>query len=286
MPGTIEPQDFLLRPRFSFEILAGSDSNLRATFVRFQVGPKPTKQTKRFPRPTEILMRSAKLLELFVAVSGFVEAADDLGVLDASQADHETFGKIRERAQTLSGFDPVSIVAANLDLVREQLSEATPPPSGTDFMKPALLRGGVRSFLEICPISKLLDLGETFGQEELGFRCRRAYDALEGFMRRHDPSIKNLDRIVGSAYSAGGATAQEAAATLGLSVSDCVAFLESHGYGRSPEVIRLSDEGRGRLLGNIRKARRRGPRKPSRDWVKRDVIASQRIESVDARPYL
>ena len=92
-----------------------------------------------------------------------------------------------------------------------------------------------------------------------------------------------LHRIVGRSYAAGDATPQEAARALGMSLTDLVVFLESHGYQRTPEVVSLDAEDRANALERICATRGR-PR--SEHWIARDTVASQRIEGIDARSVL
>lgn len=67
-----------------------------------------------------------------------------------------------------------------------------------------------------------------------------------------------------------------------------MAQLEDHGYRRSVEGLRLSEEAKQQRLAAIREERRARNGAPGAlpDLVRREVIASQRIEDVDARPWL
>jgi hypothetical protein len=52
-------------------------------------------------------------------------------------------------------------------------------------------------------------------------------------------------------------------------------------------VIALTDEGREAILDRIRRRRlEEGQPSDSDEWIAREVIASQRIEGVDARPWI
>ncbi|MBP8301508.1 MAG: hypothetical protein KA020_14160, partial [Planctomycetes bacterium] len=70
--------------------------------------------------------------------------------------------------------------------------------------------------------------------------------------------------------------------------ADLLAALEVNGFTRSPEIIALDDVHRNAILGRLRSDRLQRSGKPSlnRDLLTRDVIASQRIEDVDARRWL
>jgi hypothetical protein len=70
-----------------------------------------------------------------------------------------------------------------------------------------------------------------------------------------------------------------------MEVPDAIALLEVQGFYRSVAGVRLSSEERARRLTVIREERlaRRGAPAANEELVVRDVIASQRIENVDAR---
>ncbi len=92
----------------------------------------------------------------------------------------------------------------------------------------------------------------------------------------------------GRAYADGHASVDEVAAMLDLNVPDVIALLEEHGFRRSVDGLRLTAEARRERLRRIRADRvaREGHPVLSPAYVVRDVIASQRIEGVDVRPWL
>jgi len=149
----------------------------------------------------------------------------------------------------------------------------------------------VRSFDAVvaeCPIEGLEDLGTRVDQPSLAHRARNAYDALRAFVRRHDPDHDEVMRIVGEQYRRGHLRLKDAARVLGLSTSDAVFELEQDGFSRSPSAITLTEEDRETVYQRLRVARlhRAGAVIADPDLVERDVIASERIESVDARAWL
>lgn len=97
----------------------------------------------------------------------------------------------------------------------------------------------------------------------------------------------NKLRIIGRAYEEGRLTLDGVASVLGVSRSDAVALLEKSGFHRPVEVIRLSDEQRKTIGAKLRaeRMRRAGHQASSDSLVSRSVIATQRIEGVDARPW-
>lgn len=93
---------------------------------------------------------------------------------------------------------------------------------------------------------------------------------------------------VGRLYQRGAMELGDVAKELDDSPTDAIALLEEHGFGRTVETIRLSEEERRARLERIRQDRLERAGKPaySPDLVRRSTVASERIEGVDARPWL
>lgn len=149
----------------------------------------------------------------------------------------------------------------------------------------------VRSFDAVvaeCPIEGLELLGRRLDEPDLAHRARNAYDALRAFVRRHDPNCAEIKRIVGEQYRRGNLRLREAARLLGMSTSDAVFELEQDGYSRALSVIALAPPERDAVFERLRRRRLESPGAPTvdPDLVERDVIASERIESVDARAWI
>jgi hypothetical protein len=81
---------------------------------------------------------------------------------------------------------------------------------------------------------------------------------------------------------------EEILRALGLEAMDLMAVLDAQGAGRTAEQMRLTDARRAELLARVRAERlaRGGKANLRPDLVARDVVASQRIEDVDARRIL
>src|SRR5262249_10818025 len=94
--------------------------------------------------------------------------------------------------------------------------------------------------------------------------------------------------IVGREYARGALHLNEAAALLKADPIDVVVLLEARGYVRSVERITLEDDERTQLYARMRADRlsRAGKFDPTPEQIARDVIASERIEGIDARPWL
>ena len=89
---------------------------------------------------------------------------------------------------------------------------------------------------------------------------------------------------MGRAYAEGRLSLREVAAILAVEPSDAIALLEEHGFCRAVDVIRLAPEEQKAKLAKLRE-HRLSSSEADTSLVQRDVIASQRIEGVEARPW-
>lgn len=285
------PSSFLLEPRRSLAVLATGERDMKVQYIQVSI---PAHATPRRGLTRSQLARvvegSAQLLELMLAVSGFAEAVHSLG-LSADEEVAARFESVQARARILIGRDPLEIVAASADWVD---SLAAPPGDfpaevqadwGTIFM--ALVQT-VHGFVCAVPIETLSSLAVVSDQVEIGHRCRTAFEALLAFVRRNDPKVKASAMAAGLAYAEGRLSISEVAVVLGLSVPDAVVTLEEHGFHRPPDRIELTETEEAKLLAKIRRDRLARDGRPivSRELVVRDVIATQRIEGIDARPWI
>jgi hypothetical protein len=146
----------------------------------------------------------------------------------------------------------------------------------------------VQSLLLHCPIGALEQAGHKYGCAELAHRCRLAFDGLTSFVARNSHPQQQAITAAGQAYAEGRLSLAEVAAVLALPVPDAVALLEEHGFRRCADQLLLSDDARRAKLAAIRSDRvaRDGVLPDRPDLVAREVVASQRIEDIDARPWL
>jgi hypothetical protein len=109
----------------------------------------------------------------------------------------------------------------------------------------------------------------------------------------HDQLAKPPEEIpesLGRAYVEGRLSLEEVSSSLGLPLHDTVALIERSGFHRPLERIRLSEDKRQQLLARI--AEQVGSQQaqvwhqPPDSLLDREVVASQRIENVDARPWI
>jgi hypothetical protein len=239
--------------------------------------------------PSAMLATLARVLELNLAVAALQEAMHEIG--------------LRTVAEALAQIDRIFALAvgiARLDLTRvlEENAGRFPPhaagawthadqPAATDIAK--VVRS-VNSLLTFCPpemLESLEELAQANALADLSHRCRVAHEGLQSFVHRNSSRQDPGARVVGRAYAEGRLSLAEVAAVLRLPSSDAVAFLETNGFCRSLETVALPGEERQRLLASIREDRlKRAGRPEATALVSRSVIASQRIEGVDARPWV
>lgn len=189
--------------------------------------------------------------------------------------------------RTLSRLDPDRILDENRAQL-EPLAKLQPPADGPAAVDMDIVVRAAESLLEHCPMSALERTGHDHSLATLAHRCRVAYDGLAALIARNSQPRAEALRAAGHAYADGRLSIDEVAAVLALPVPDAVALLEEQGYRRSIEGLRLTDEARQQRLAVIRDERRARNGAPvvQADLVRREVIASQRIEDVDARPWL
>jgi len=149
----------------------------------------------------------------------------------------------------------------------------------------------VRSFNAIvaeCPVDRLEVIGRRLDEPHLSHRVRNAYDALRSFVRRHSPERAEVMRIVGEQYQHGNLRLRDAALLLGMSTSDAIFELEQVGFSRPLSAIMLTETEREAAYQRLRQRRLQQVGSPldKLDLVERDVIASERIEGVDARAWI
>ena len=85
------------------------------------------------------------------------------------------------------------------------------------------------------------------------------------------------------AYLAGVVDAADVARALGIDVADVIVIFEEAGFARSLEVTALDDAARDELERKLSAARQNPMMYDTPQWIGREVIASQRIEDIDAR---
>lgn len=122
----------------------------------------------------------------------------------------------------------------------------------------------------------------------IAHRVRESLTQLRYVLRRLTSSQANHRLLVaGRAYSEGRLTLREVGRLLCTTAEDTIASLEEHGFSRQPDVIKLTNEDRKAALSDIAQhlVKRQSAERDHLDLLWREVVASQRIEGVDARSW-
>lgn len=304
MPDTLKFEDFAAAGLSARNSVDNLDQRARETFAT--VPPKPhTDHPGRRPDfkadawadpygasiddplVEEILERSAELLDLWRGLAGLAEAVEASSAQTVEDVAND-FPAILRQAHLLTRVDLQVALAPLLEDQRN--SEVGRGEPGTPFsilLSPPFLRR-ISSLVEYCPIEELVFLADALDKPAVGHRCRLSHDWLRAFVRRHAAGEVETRRIIGTAYAEGRLGLNEAAHLLGMRRHDAVALLEEHGYARDIDVLSGMESKREVFLAQIRADRRRRDGRPQSDssLVAREVIATQRIEQVDARPWV
>ncbi len=277
------PTSSLLEPESTLEALAEPERELRQRYLELDTSVSPSEGV--VDHPGTLVTTSASFLELLLCLANFLEVVHDLNLTTTDEVCGQAT-RVLALINARTGLRIQDVFEENRAIL-----PAVPERKASFRYEGALERfvRTVGSHIAASPIAYIETVARNLGLEKLGHRCRRAYDALQAFVRRntpdqHDPHI----RVAGKAYVEGRLSIEEMAVLLGLTPSDVVASLDEHGYCRPVESIELSDEARALRLAKIREDRLRRGGQPvaSPSLVIRDVIATQRIEGVDARPWL
>ncbi len=225
---------------------------------------------------------------LYVSVVG-IEVARRLGATTQQEliGHHDDF--LREVC-ALTKLSLDQVFAENQAIIVAILSSQASIPEHQDQDLPDVGKvvSAVSSILQTCPIKDLVELGNSLEMTEHASRCQVAFDGLSHFARQHDAWMPQRLRVVGIDYTLGRTSIEEVADALDLPIADTVALLEDHGYWRPLEQVALSQEKRSEYYARLREHRLNHADERSADpnRVARTVIASQRIEGVDARPWV
>jgi hypothetical protein len=266
--------------RVPLKIIAEEESKLR----RLDLDDALSLEARAAAEQT--LLQWKRVLELSLVFASLHDAVLQLGLRTVADLICAS-DRVDALVVTLSRLQPKDVVHENAELLRPyaRLQPHADEPATIDTE--AAVRS-VQSLLLHCPIEQLERAGREHALADLAHRSRLAFDGLRAFVARRSHPQQEAFTAAGRVYAEGRASIDEVAAMLGLEVPDVVALLEDHGFRRSVDALRLSDEGRRERLESIRRDRleRAGQPASSPSQVARDVIASQRIEGVDARPWL
>lgn len=259
------------------DVLVEQETRLRIDYRHVQ---SQDDQTRR------LLGSAAALLDLVYVLAALVESAHRHGAMTLHDV-VEMGDVISREAHALTGVNFSDVVRQDPSLTKVLSARATPSPE-TPIAELRTIVSGADAIVRTFPEKETAELAAAVEVPELGARIQVALDGLRRFIRRNDPWTDQRLKLVGPEYVAGNLSIDVAAQVLELAIPDAVAKLEECGYARLPEHIELTADERNRLYETLRKDRlaRGGKPASSSAAVARDVIATQRIESVDARPWV
>lgn len=233
-------------------------------------------------REEALVNETASFLELLLAGSIAHEvAAAPGGFLTPDQEGEEELVRLIE---AWVGRSLIAILSDAVRYLRIDVSKS----GAKDWLPLTTVTRRVRSVLDACPIDEIEQCAATLGLEDWGHRARVAFDGLQAFLFRTDERCVEQLRIAGSAYARGHISVDEVATLLAVHPVDALAMLDQGGFHRSLELIEMGDDASAKVYERMRADRLSRPRafEPSAEMVARDVVASERIEGVDARRWI
>ena len=225
-------------------------------------------------------------LELVYVTAVGVEVVHRYGAKTAEQALAQSEG-ISQQVCLLTKLSLPRVFKENAEsiAVLAQLKTEALPDELPELEK---VVSAVTSMLLAYPLKGLADLANAVQLSECAARCQVAHEGLSHFVRRNDQWLNKRLHVIGVQYASGQLSIDDVANVLALPAPDAVALLEDHGYSRPLERVALNESQRSGHYERLRKDRlaREGRPGANSTRVIRDVIASQRIEDIDARPWV
>jgi hypothetical protein len=226
-------------------------------------------------RAREVLRLFVSNVRLDIAMLSLAEALHQANVTTLQEVP-SVAKTIRETANRLAGFDVMVMFGST-------------PPGGGEFaelesfdigkLRAALVESVVAK-LEAAPLSVVLKVARDLDEPEIQHEVEQYFERLQAALRRADAKWDEKLRGAGLLFLEGKVEVGEIARLLDFQPFDLAFEFERLGYHRPPERLVLSGDARDRLLTQIENWRGEGR---SVRLVERDVIASQRIEGIDAR---
>ncbi len=285
-----------LDPSVSLTAAVPADAALRVAY--FEIDAKLTERSEyeagaaapsrhqhaewlRWARAT--VSKSARLLE-FIHVAA--TAWELLSVPGAPSIENYGYEKLRADVIDRCSLDPVSVVEG----VRDFIPPVEDLPATTALPSTEIVVRAIGSIVNSCPENRLRELALAAG---LGLKWHRAEVALRClriFLLKNDLDSQRRVDMLGELYQLGRLDIPYIAEFLNASIGDTVSILEDRGFARSLDVVALPTAERSAKLRSIRRDRiQREDGSVAHafpEYVDRAVIASERIEGIDARPWL
>ena len=239
------------------------------------------------PQGESVLRDTTRYLDVCVMAAVLSEVSEELGIRTLADAKAHGAAFFTALDARLGSVDPRPTIREMAASMEERME-----PPDLDAVAAVPLAGAIalaRTTVATIPLDAIEIVARGLdGMVEFGHRCRLAVEFLEAFVRRNDPGFEERSAAIGRAYAEGRLSIHEVALLSDERPEDAVAFLETHGYCRPLDVIRLQDGERAAILQRIREDRLRRNGRPafSREMVARVTIASERIENVDARRWI
>lgn len=261
------------------------EMHARETFQRVE-----PEQEEAVPIDAPTLLEdSVRILEQLRVLAALAEVAASLDIKTFADF-HARVDEVFQAVRLSLRIDPLAPFVADpafQELLRRR-QESPEPPSHFPIRPTASVIRAISSLVEFCPIDELVKIGEAADAADLAHRCRISHDWLRAFVRRHTAQGRDTLHIIGRAYSQGRLNLDETANLLGMPRPDVVAWLEENGHTRDVSVFSLSNDARVERLVRIRAERLARGGRPDFDLelLRREVLATQRIEGIDARPWV
>ncbi len=224
------------------------------------------------------------MLEIFSMSALLSEIQHDLGI-EADEVSADQANECLARLRAMAHIDLEAFFATGAALFGRMTANVTADDDGPLPWDQELRT--LSAILEEFPTKAIAENARAAGRPDLTHRAQTSHDALRAVLRRNDPAEKAKLKVAGNAYAMGRLSLGEVAVMLEMSESDTVFELERAGYVRSIEtIVRCADETADADLARIAAGvAARGGKAPPVDpgHVRRDVVASQRIENIDAR---
>jgi hypothetical protein len=258
------------------DVLVEKETRLRIDYRNIPQAPQET--VRQFLRGVTAFIECLYVSFVFIEVARR-QGAQTVADAVARRDDIETL------VHALTKLWPAEVLRDNPWMTRQAPSSPTPLQ---ELPKLDSLVLAVSSLVGAFPVKELVDLATKVALQEVGARTQVAHDGLGRFAKRNDPLTDQRLRIVGPDYATGHLSLQDVTHALATSEQDAVALLEEYGYARPLEHFALTEEKRSAHYGALRQARLQRMGKPHArpTDIARDVIATQRIEDIDARPWI
>lgn len=232
---------------------------------------------------------AAAFIDILRFSLAFCEVANLRGITEWQQLKSTTDGDFLRELRATAGTS-IDDITKSLAILNRRGASPTAQPEAQETLQAVKdqVLASAGEFLRTFPLAEACRFARESNHEEIAHCIQTGAEHIQAIYNRlHAPTSPQFS-IAAVAYVNGSITMDVAANLLGLSRSDLAAALESHGFARPPEVVALDDAHRAAILARLRAERmkRSGKSHLDSDLVARDVIATQRIEGVDARRWL